>query len=190
MSRELYSKTKLASELGVDRRTLDARLDGLVPAKEGARNAKLYYMKDVFNAFLSHAENEASKARRVSTPEEKTAAADEMASARLRKELAEAEMAEMKADQIRGDLVDVARVETIWGQLIGAFKAKLLALPSQASVQVEGLTAREIETELEEMVREALAELSLEKAGEGDEFEEDAAPTDSEDVPDDDDNDD
>ncbi len=160
MTRELYSKTKLAAELGVDRRTLDKRLEDMPPAKEGARNAKLYYLKDVFNAFMAAAEADAMKSRRAVTPEDKADAADEMASAKLRQALADAEMAEVKLALLRGDLVEAERVEAVWANLATAFRGRLLSLPSRAALQTSGLSVKDVERRLDDMIHEALDELS------------------------------
>lgn len=168
MARELYSKTKLALELGVDRRTLDQRLDGIAPAKEGARNAKLYYMRDVFAAFLNHAEQEAARKRKPGLPDaegeiDAKAHAVELASAKLRREQADAELAEIKVARERGLLIEADRVEELWGELIGAMRARLLSLPSQAAIDIVELDRVKIEATLDEYVREAVSALENEQ---------------------------
>lgn len=183
MGRELYSKTKLASELGVDRRTLDARLDGLPHAQDGARNAKLYHLRPVFEAFLAHAAQEARNHRRSLIPAgdagadapdlDAKAHAIELASAKLRREQADAELAEIKVAKERGVLVEAERVEGLWAGLVVAMRAKLLSLPGRAATQSAGMSIPEVEALLESMVREALDELArADDGGEEDETEE------------------
>jgi phage terminase Nu1 subunit (DNA packaging protein) len=167
MQRELFSKSKLATEMGLDRRTLDKILDGLAPEKTGTRNAKLYYLRDVISALLSH-EEEKRKSKVASSPEEKDAAAAQMANARLRKEVAEAEMVELKLAEAKKELVDAGRVAEIWANLAASFRSRLLSIPSRLSLETQGLDRRAVERRADELVREALDELSREDEDEED----------------------
>ena len=174
MARQLYSKSALATELGVDRRTLDARIDTMAPAEIGPRGAQLYYLKDVFRAFMVAAEDAAAQRKRrsllpspSSDPLDPKAHNQDLASAKLRREQAEAELAEIKVAKERGVLIEADRVESLWGNLVVAMRAKMLSLPGRASVQTEGMSVKAVERRLDDLVREALAEL----AGAGDDEE-------------------
>lgn len=162
-----YSVSHLAKEFGLDRRTLDARLAG-VPFATGAKNSKEYTLRAILDAFIAHAEGEITSKKKPKTDEEKNQMAEDLLAARLRKENAEADLAEIKVAKEQGKLIEADRVSELWSNLVYAMRAKMLSLPGRASVQTAGLPQLKVELRLEEMVREALDELSRQ----GDEFEE------------------
>ncbi|MFZ9066269.1 MAG: hypothetical protein ACO23R_02735 [bacterium] len=104
--------------------------------------------------------------------------------ARLTK--AQADMAEMEAEEMSGSMVRVEEVLRVWQEILMAMKGKLLSVPSKAATLVADednpAQCKEI---LELMVREALNELSEygEKHngsfGSGDESPETSSETDS-----------
>ena len=81
--------------------------------------------------------------------------------ARARKEAALADLAEMEAAELRGELVRTEDVTKCWGEMVTAIRARLLVLPSMAASQVAppGKTA-EVQGILRKLINEALQELS------------------------------
>jgi phage terminase Nu1 subunit (DNA packaging protein) len=80
-------------------------------------------------------------------------------SARERLGAAQAALAEAKAGQLRGELVEVAEVESFWRTKLKAFRNRVLAIPSR----VRDLSARQNVTLTQEL-RAALIELADDKA--------------------------
>ena len=81
--------------------------------------------------------------------------------ARARKETALADLAQMQAAELRGELARIDDVVLYWGNLVAAARARLLALPSMLAPQVasHGRIA-EVEALLRKFVNEALSELA------------------------------
>jgi hypothetical protein len=81
--------------------------------------------------------------------------------ARTRKVNAEAEIAELELQKIHGTLVIAEDVVSAWNDVLGAFKAKLLAIPAKGapvlSTETQTSTCQSI---LEDLIHEALEELS------------------------------
>ncbi|MDR0672743.1 MAG: hypothetical protein LBF93_03570 [Zoogloeaceae bacterium] len=82
---------------------------------------------------------------------------------RLQSEKLETEIARLK-----GEMVSIAAAEYGWSALIGAFRAKMLTIPSRAALSLVKKTEKEIEQILTDMIYEALAELSNWKPEEDD----------------------
>lgn len=81
--------------------------------------------------------------------------------ARTRKVNAEAEIAELQLTKARGELALVEDVIAAWVDVLAATKAKLMAIPTKtATILATENDPKIIKTELEDQVREALAELS------------------------------
>lgn len=81
--------------------------------------------------------------------------------ARTRKVAAEAQIAELELDRIKGTLCLTEDVVKAWETVLYACRAKFLAMPSKVAPILEGqkdITA--IKTILENQVREALSELA------------------------------
>lgn len=77
-----------------------------------------------------------------------------------RKAAADAEIAEMKAQTMRGSHLDAAAVELVWTEAIGRAKGRLLSLAPRVAVQlVDGMTVPERKAAIEEGIFAALAEL-------------------------------
>ena len=85
---------------------------------------------------------------------------DKLAAAKLRKELAMAELHEIKAARERGGLIDRAEQERENVRKFTVIRNKLLALPATAAAALQGLNALEIQAALEARIRDALTELS------------------------------
>ena len=81
--------------------------------------------------------------------------------ARTRKVNAEAEIAELELQKIHGTLVVAEDVVAAWDDVLGALKAKLLAIPAKGapvlSTETQTSTCQSI---LEDLIHEALEELS------------------------------
>ena len=77
------------------------------------------------------------------------------ASARERLGQAQATLAEVKAKQLAGELVEVEAVETFWRSKLKQFRNRMLAVPSR----VRDRSARQSVTLTQEL-RDALAELA------------------------------
>jgi len=81
--------------------------------------------------------------------------------ARTRKVNAEAEIAELELAKLKGVLVVAEDVTTAWEDVLGAFKGKLLSIPSKAApVVASELEAGGCQKILEDLINEALTELS------------------------------
>lgn len=84
------------------------------------------------------------------------------ADARARLGTAQAALAEAKAAQLRGELVEVAGVEAFWKRKLIAFRNRVLAVPSC----VRDLSARQNMTLTQEL-RAALTELADQQTARG-----------------------
>ncbi len=80
---------------------------------------------------------------------------EDASAARARLGQAQADLAEAKAAQIRGETVPVAEVETFWRSKLKAFRNRVLAVPGR----VKDLTARQ-SVILTQELRAALTELA------------------------------
>ncbi|MEC7274111.1 MAG: hypothetical protein VXU48_02590 [Verrucomicrobiota bacterium] len=81
--------------------------------------------------------------------------------ARTRKVNAEAEIAELELAKIKGVLVVAEDVVKAWEDVLGAFKGKLLSIPSKAApILAAELEAGMCQKVLEDLVTEVLMELS------------------------------
>lgn len=144
MTAKSWSVSGLAVELKVDRRTVAAALAGVEPADEDGRG-KRYFMADAVHALYGGG---AEGAVKLDLTQE---------SAALKK--TQREKIEVEIAVLKGELIPANHVSHIWGKFIGACRAKLVGLPSTAAVRVVGLTLREVELELRDLVHQALAEL-------------------------------
>lgn len=81
--------------------------------------------------------------------------------ARTRKVNAEAEIAELQLAKARGELALVEDVIAAWVDVLSATKAKVMSIPTKtATILATENDPKIIKTELEDHIREALAELS------------------------------
>jgi phage terminase Nu1 subunit (DNA packaging protein) len=74
---------------------------------------------------------------------------------------ARADMAEVQASLLKGSVHEASAVESVWSDMIGNARTKLLAIPSKLAPRVHGQESlAAIKTELESAVTEALNELA------------------------------
>jgi phage terminase Nu1 subunit (DNA packaging protein) len=78
---------------------------------------------------------------------------------RARLASAQADLAELKAAERRGELLDAAEVERTWGGVLRTVRASLLAVPSRVGARLPHLTAADVD-EIDREVRDALGEIS------------------------------
>lgn len=76
---------------------------------------------------------------------------------RARKVVAEAEIAEMKSAQQRGEVVEVSAVEEEWRRVGSVTRVRMQQIPGDVSRSLVGLEAGEIEKLLTEAVADALS---------------------------------
>lgn len=81
------------------------------------------------------------------------------ADARARLGAAQADLAEARAERLRGEVAPLVEVEALWTRKLRAFRNRILAAPSR----VKELTARQSVTLTQEL-RAALTELADDKA--------------------------
>ena len=145
MQPQLWSVSALANELALDRRTVAKRLVGVPPAGERSGNS-VWRLSDALPAL--------TEGRRSEAPP------DEVSDkARLMK--AKADIAEMEAERLAGDLVPTAEVEAAWTEIMARVRARMLAVPSRAAPMAIGQPSIEAAHEvIETFVHEALAELA------------------------------
>ena len=143
MTPKKYSISALAVELQMDRRTVAKALAGVDPAGK-VRKADVYRMADVIKAIYSPAGSGGVLDVTAET-------------ARLKK--FQADKTELEVEVLKGHLLHGDTVQEIWSDYNGSCRAKLIGLPSIAATRVAGLSVREIETELRELVYAALEEL-------------------------------
>ena len=88
-------------------------------------------------------------------------AGDGKVKAKDRKAEAEADLAEMERDEKAGRLHKDQDIARVWGGVLMAFRARMLALPTKMAPKVHGMaTIADVEAELRTTVNEALKELS------------------------------
>ena len=89
------------------------------------------------------------------------AGAIDLEEAKRRKMAAEAALAEVELEKVRGTLVEMETIEKTWTELVANCRAKLLSIPAKTSPEVfaaENLT--EVKAVLKGAILEALNELS------------------------------
>ena len=142
-----WTLSALSVELGLDRRSLARRLEGLAPVSEttkGKRVDRRYKLAAVVQHLY------ASEGQRLDLNDERAKLAV------LQQEKLQLEIAEL-----RGDLVRLPEVEGRWNEMLAAMRAKLLALPSKLAVAVappERIQAAQDRAQA--LVHEALSELA------------------------------
>ena len=82
---------------------------------------------------------------------------------KIRQTAADAEIKEIKAAQLRGELIPLDVYERNVGAVFGFVRQGFLTLPGRAAPQLEGLDRIEIKDRLMKAIREALAGLSEEE---------------------------
>jgi phage terminase Nu1 subunit (DNA packaging protein) len=100
----------------------------------------------------------ASRARRSSAPPSPPGS-ESYAEAKRRRASADANLAEMKAAQQMGKLIDLATVEQAFADIGFVLRARLLALPSNLVAELEGLTPAQIHLTLKKHIHQLLHDL-------------------------------
>jgi phage terminase Nu1 subunit (DNA packaging protein) len=78
---------------------------------------------------------------------------------RARLASAQADLAELRTAEKRGELLDAAEVERAWGGVLRTVRASMLAVPSRIGARLPHLTAADID-EIDREVRDALGEVA------------------------------
>jgi phage terminase Nu1 subunit (DNA packaging protein) len=78
---------------------------------------------------------------------------------RARLASAQADLAELKAAEKRGELLAAAEVERTWGGILRTVGASMLAIPSRVGARLPHLTAGDVD-EIDREVRAVLTEVS------------------------------
>ena len=87
-------------------------------------------------------------------------AAKRYSEARARKETALAELREMQAAKLRGELIPADVVQTEWQHIAAIVRQRLLAIPAKCAGQAAHRPAAEVQGVLKAEIRAALAELA------------------------------
>lgn len=110
---QVWSVNALSTEFKIDRRTVAKRIEGIPHVKEDGRS-KFWLIADVAAALLVH-----------------DRPSGELRDLEEKKLAAEADIAEMKAGQMRAELVSVSDVGEQFDRAVAAVRARALALPSK-----------------------------------------------------------
>lgn len=92
-------------------------------------------------------------------PDEQGNAMESYMVAKTRRELANAELAEMKAKQLRNELIPIEEFKSRMEKMIVASKSKILGLPSLLKTQMPHLTNQDLK-HIDKVLRDSLLELS------------------------------
>jgi phage terminase Nu1 subunit (DNA packaging protein) len=87
------------------------------------------------------------------------AGSESFAEAKRRRAVADATVAELKAGQAAGRLIDLAEVEQAFAEIGFVLRARLLAMPSNLVSELEGLTASQIHSVLKKHIHQLLHNL-------------------------------
>ena len=147
-----WSISALAVELATDRRTIAAALAAVPPAGK-SRGKPTYRLADVVAAMYGPA------AGAVAAPAGGRRARLDLTTESARLKKAQADKTELEVAVLRGSLIPGETVARVWSDFVTAVRAKFISLPTTAAPRVVGLTVREAETELRELVHGGLAEL-------------------------------
>jgi len=137
-----WTVSGLSVELGVDRRTIAKRLSGVTPVRtEGKSN--YYLMADVVRAIYADQDAGSLEAERT----------------RLTK--AQADKTELEVETMRKNLLPADEVLKAWQQMIGAFRARCLGIPTRAAhAAMSAESFVDAESVIKDYIHEALTELS------------------------------
>lgn len=129
----------MAQLTALDRQTLGKMLKDLTPVGEGPKNARNYYLDDCLVEIVRYA-----KARNEDSP-------------KARKEIAEAEKAEINVARLRGDLIPVGTVRNAAADLVKSLYQLCVHLaPRKLKDQITGKTDH---AEVEIILRDHLAKI-------------------------------
>ena len=141
IKRTEWTRTALAVEFGMDKRTLAKRLEGLKPIKSGVKHEK-YYLKDVVE-FLYKGKSKGIEAEKL----------------RLLKY--QADEKQIDVQKKLGVLAYKDEIQSHYENLVLNFRSKCLSLPAIIAVQGYGLRdKKKLEKLINDKIDEALNELS------------------------------
>lgn len=79
---------------------------------------------------------------------------------RARKLELECRLLEIRLAQLESELVSAAGLRRTWEGLVGAFRARMLAIPTRAAAEAAGRAAPEVEAVMKRHIHDALEELA------------------------------
>ena len=144
---EIVNKQRLQAILGKDHKTiLKWQKEGMPVQREGERGQSNDYDTGKVIDWLVKRASETATALEI---------------ARVRHTNAQAEKTELEVEVLKGNLIPLETMKIEWGDVVGAFRAKMLAMPSNLGHRLAALREpRKIEKALKESIYEALAELA------------------------------
>jgi phage terminase Nu1 subunit (DNA packaging protein) len=150
LQREAQSVSWLAVNLGMDRRTLNSKLEGLKPASETKTKRGIdrkYFVRDVVDAIWARGSGDAEYL----DPDQE----------RARKDKETADKLSMENAARRRELVDIASVSSVWIDQMAGMRAKLLSMPTKLGPQLINVPdARIVADKIQDEVHSALNELA------------------------------
>jgi hypothetical protein len=155
MRPQLHTVNGLAVETGLDRRAGAPRRATTPP--DGQIHGRDAWL---LRTFLTACGVDAELRGRATSPE---SGGTSLHSARERLVLAQAEMAEMKRQQMVGELVPAAEIQPVWLAIVSAVRSRLLAIPAALAPRLAGVTAAAAQSALREEIHTALSELASTK---------------------------
>ena len=141
-----FSKSQLAANCKMDRRTIDKRLTGLKPHRKSGK-VEFYFLAAVGPLIFNPSAE---------------LGGDHLDLTKEKAGLAKAQKIRIERENAvkEGVLADMEETVEVWQNHIGAARAKLLSLPAQLSNRCVGLDRGEIEDEARKLITAALEELS------------------------------
>lgn len=145
MTRQTWSVSRLAIELGMDRRTIAAKLAGVAPA-ERLTAGPTYWLTDVVRAVYAE-----------------PAGKLDLSSERAQLAHAQTEKVRLEVAQMRGELVPFEQLADTWGNYVANARAKILGLGSKLAPRVAAEKSIQVcQAIIDAAVYEILSELKEE----------------------------
>lgn len=144
---KLFSINSIAVQLGIDRRTVRARLKDY-PPRNRTKNLIEYDLKTIVAAF-AQGQTKAGNDDDL-----------DLTQARARLATAQAEKTELELAVRRGELIDLNAAALQWAQVGETIKSKLMAIPSRATPVITGQPSAIVFAALEKLIYECLTELA------------------------------
>lgn len=151
MSAATYPVATIAKLLLLtERRVQQLTSDGVLPKGERGR----YELAPVVQSYIRYLRDRA-------LPGQVEVASNDFHKARARRTAAEACLAEMRAAEMKGELIPAHDVRAVLASVVARIRSKLIGLPPKLSPLVVGSTSlSEVEGRIREGVHEALEELA------------------------------
>ena len=146
-----YSLSALAAELPPAARTWAKYLKDVEPSKVVGRT-KYYRLEDAIKAVPPHLIG--------IVPADDDGEQLDLQHQSARAKKYQADKTKLEVQRMRGELHAEEDIRHIWGDMVTACRAALLALPSKLAVRVTGLGVRDAENEARDLVYEALEALA------------------------------